>query len=117
MLAFVVAVLGVSVSACSSTVLETTVSNGWKPAQGTEVSIECPTTDGETKRRALGTTDENGHFELADNTGRGLYEKCSVLVGERRFAVPTVCVEPNGTHCKRAVIETDLTTSDGRAKK
>lgn len=93
------------------------MSNGWKPAQGIEVAIECPMGDGESKRRVLGKTDENGHFELAETTGRVLHETCSVLVGERRFAMAIVCVEPGDTHCRRAVIETDLTTSDGRAKK
>ncbi len=105
---------------CANTVLEATVSSGWKPAQGVDVSIECPITSGsdvERKRRVLGKTDENGHYELAETTGRVLHETCDILVGERRFAMSTICVEPGETHCKRAVIETDLTTSDARTKK
>lgn len=100
---------------CANTVLEANVSSGWKPAPGVDVAIECPV-DGEAKRRVLGKTDENGHYELAETTGRVLHEKCDIVVGERRFAIKTICVEPGDVHCKRAVIETDLTRSDGRAK-
>lgn len=117
MKALALVVLFVPIGACSATVLEANVSSGWKPAQGVDVSIECPSGDGETKRRVLGKTDENGHYELSETTGRVLHEKCDILVGERRFAMSTICVEPGDVHCKRAVIETDLTTSDARTKK
>ncbi|MBS2015234.1 MAG: hypothetical protein JST00_20260 [Deltaproteobacteria bacterium] len=103
--------------ACANTVLEANVSSGWRPAAGVDVAIECPMSDGDTKRRVLGKTDENGHYELAETTGRVLHEKCDLLVGERRFAMTTICVEPGEPHCKRAVIETDLTVSDARAKR
>ena len=110
-----VSILGL-LPACASTVLEANVSSGWKPAQGIDVALECPMSDGETKRRLLGKTDENGHYELAETTGRVLHETCDLVVGERRFAMKTICVEPGDVHCKRAVVETDLTLSDGRAK-
>jgi hypothetical protein len=96
---------------CSSTLIDATVTNGWKPAPGVEVAMDCPQVIKSGGPSVFGRTDANGRLEFREpGGGRWIHDGCDLVIGERRIPVKSVCAEYSANHCVHAVVATDLAT-------
>jgi hypothetical protein len=109
--------LAALLAACSSTLIDATVTNGARPAPGVEVSMDCPQVIKAGGPSLFGRTDANGRLEFREPAGgRWIHDGCELVIGTRRIPVKEVCAEYSANHCVRAVVTTDLATEpDGGA--
>ena len=95
---------------CTGTLIDATVTNGWKPAGGVEVAMDCPQVIKSGGPSVFGKTDENGRLVYRESAGgRWIHDGCDLGIGTRRISVKSVCAEYSANHCVRAVVTTDLT--------
>ena len=101
----------VPLTACSSTLIDATVTTASRPTEGVEISMDCPQVIKSNGRSLFGKTDANGRFEFREGAGgRWIHDGCDIVVGERRFPVKSVCVAYSANHCVHAVVTADLAT-------
>jgi hypothetical protein len=95
---------------CSSTLIDATVTKGWRPAVGVDVAMDCPQVIKSAGPSVFGRTDEDGRLAFREPAGgRWLHDGCDIVIGTRRIPVKEVCAEYSADHCMRVVVTTDLT--------
>ena len=110
--------VAVLLTGCTGTLIDATVTNGWKPAVGVEVAMDCPQIIKSGGPSVFGKTDDNGRLVFRESSGgRWIHDGCDLVIGTRRIPVKSVCEEYSANHCVRAVFTTDLTSDPAAAAK